>query len=104
MRIRPLFAWYDLWVGFYWDRRKSALYVLPLPTLGVVFTFEKPEDEDICGLCGEPGADKIAHPNHWPGERVPDGELVHASCEDEECRRAHAALSDEQRRQFLGTL
>ena len=59
------------------------------------------DDEDICGLCGEPGADKIAHPVHWPGEQVPDGELVHQACEDEECRRAHAALTDRQREQFL---
>lgn len=60
--------------------------------------------EDICGLCGEPGADKIPHPNHWPGERVPDTELVHATCEADECARAHAALSDEQRRRVLRSL
>jgi len=46
-------------------------------------------DVDICGLCGEPGADKYAHPMHWPGEQVPDGPLVHDECEKEECRRAH---------------
>jgi len=63
------------------------------------------EDEpDICGLCGEPGADKFAHLIHWPGERVPDGPLVHAYCEAEECRRAHAELSDKQRRDFLRTI
>ena len=55
------------------------------------------DSEDICGLCGEPGADKFAHPVHWPGEAVPDSELVHAECEDAECRRAHAALSQAQR-------
>jgi hypothetical protein len=59
------------------------------------------DDEDLCGLCGQPGADKLAHPVHWPGEQVPDGPLVHAACEDEECRRAHARLSDKQRRDFL---
>ena len=62
------------------------------------------DDEDICGLCGEPGADKFAHPCHWPGEQIPDGPLVHAECEADECRRAHAALSDDQRRAFLGTI
>lgn len=62
------------------------------------------EDEDICGLCGQPGADKYAHPIHWPGEQVPEGQLVHANCESEECRRAHSELSDEQRRLFLSTL
>ena len=58
-------------------------------------------NEDICGLCGLPGADKLAHPEHWPGERVPDGPLIHADCEQEECQRAHAALTDKQRRDYL---
>lgn len=58
-------------------------------------------DDDLCGLCGEPGADKIAHPHRWPGERTPDGPLVHAECENEECRRAHAELSDGERQRVL---
>ena len=62
------------------------------------------EESDICGLCGEPGADKIAHPIHWPGETVPDSEYVHADCESGECGRAHAALSDKQRQEFLRTI
>lgn len=65
---------------------------------------EAQPEQDICGLCGEPGADKVAHPIHWPGECVPDGPLVHAECEVEECRRAHAALSDKQREDFLRSL
>lgn len=59
------------------------------------------DDEDICGLCGEPGADKIPQPVHWPGERVPDTDLVHAYCESEECIRAHAQLSQAERDAFL---
>lgn len=35
MRVRPIFAWYDFWVGVYWDRAKRTLYVLPLPMVGV---------------------------------------------------------------------
>ena len=62
------------------------------------------ESEDICGLCGELGADKFAHPIHWPGEQCPDGELVHVECETEECKRAHAALSTEQREAFLRSI
>jgi hypothetical protein len=57
--------------------------------------------EDLCGLCGQPGADKVAHPVHWPGEQVPDGLYVHAACEAEECHRAHALLTDKQRADFL---
>ena len=58
-------------------------------------------EQDICGFCGEPGADKVPHPVRWPGERSAGTEYVHAECESEECGRAHAALSDSQRRDFL---
>lgn len=36
MAIRPIFAWYDLWVGAFWDAGKRRLYILPLPCIGVV--------------------------------------------------------------------
>ncbi len=62
------------------------------------------ENEDICGFCGEPGADKMPHPMRWPGEQSAGTELVHAECEQEECRRAHAELTDEERQRFLRTL
>lgn len=50
------------------------------------------ENQDICGLCGLPGANKYPHPEHWPGERLPGSELVHAECEQAECARAHQAF------------
>jgi hypothetical protein len=62
------------------------------------------DGEDLCGLCGEPGADKIPHPIYWPGEQRPDVAVVHASCEAEECERAHAALTPEERADFLANL
>jgi hypothetical protein len=40
MKIRPLFAWYDLWIGAYWDRKARRLYVLPLPCIGFTIDFE----------------------------------------------------------------
>lgn len=39
MRIKPLFAWYDLWVGAFWDSKKRRLCVLPLPCLGFILDF-----------------------------------------------------------------
>jgi hypothetical protein len=39
MAIRPIFAWYDLWVGAFWDASKRRLYILPLPCIGVVIDF-----------------------------------------------------------------
>lgn len=69
------------------------------------------EDEYLCGLCGEGGADKMALWTgggvYWPGERVADTKMVHQECERSETRRAHAALTQEQRdavlRSVVGT-
>ena len=76
----------------------------PAPGRYQVVTHKIEGEEDICGLCGLPGADKYRHPIHWPGERIPDGMWVHAECESEECRRAHAAMSDRERKAFLRTI
>lgn len=32
-------AWYDLWIGAFFDTKKKALYLLPLPCLGIVIRF-----------------------------------------------------------------
>ena len=39
MKVRPIFAWYDPWVGAFWDRTKRRLYILPLPCIGIVIHF-----------------------------------------------------------------
>ena len=57
--------------------------------------------EDICGFCGQPGADKMPHPIRWPGEMSAGTEFVHSDCEAAECGRAHAELSTPQRESFL---
>jgi len=52
--IRPIFAWYDLWVGFFWDQEKRRLYFFPIPCFGLVIEFS------------EKGApyDRIPEPDH----------------------------------------
>ena len=35
--LRPIFAWFDFWVGVYVDVPKRKVYVFPIPCVGVVF-------------------------------------------------------------------
>lgn len=41
IEIRTMFAWYDMWIGVFWDRTKGRLYVLPLPCIGIVIQFPR---------------------------------------------------------------
>lgn len=36
MKIQLLFAWYDLWIGLFYDKKKNWIYILPLPMIGIV--------------------------------------------------------------------
>lgn len=33
--MKFIFAWYDFWVGVFWDAKKHALYIFPIPMFGV---------------------------------------------------------------------
>lgn len=38
LRIRPMFATFDCWIGVFWDSKKRAWYWFPLPMLGLKIT------------------------------------------------------------------
>jgi len=66
------------------------------------------ESDDLCGLCGLPGANKMALWTgggvYWPGEQRPDSQFVHSDCEHAETERAFTALTPEQRRATLRSI
>jgi len=39
-RIKFIFAWYDLWIGAFWDK-KGFLYLFPIPMIGIKIDFRK---------------------------------------------------------------
>ena len=41
MKISLIFAWFDLWIGAYWDKKKNWLYILPLPMIGIILKFKR---------------------------------------------------------------
>lgn len=41
MKMKFIFAWYDLWVGAFWDGKRRRLYLFPVPTLGCWIHFRK---------------------------------------------------------------
>jgi hypothetical protein len=39
MTIKFVWAWYDFWIGFFWDRSKRKVYFFPIPCFGISFQF-----------------------------------------------------------------
>jgi hypothetical protein len=37
--IRPMFAWYDMWIGAFYDKPRRRLYIFPIPCFGVRIEF-----------------------------------------------------------------
>ena len=44
-RVRLVVAWYDLWVGAYWNRSTRTLYLFPVPCVGVAITGRRAHGE-----------------------------------------------------------
>lgn len=48
--IRFFFAWYDWWIGAYWDRSNRLLYLCPLPMVGVKLRIPREPLKRLLGL------------------------------------------------------
>ena len=75
-RLKVIFAWYNLWVGAYWDRKARYLYLM-VPMVGVRLNLAqkwKPRNE-----CN-------AHHDCFKAEQQAGKELRHCRIEDcEDC-------------------
>lgn len=40
MKITPFFRWYDLWIGAFVDTAKHAIYICPLPMVGIKINYK----------------------------------------------------------------
>lgn len=45
MRIKPIFRWFDLWIGVFIDTKKRIIYFFPVPMLGFMIVLPQPEIE-----------------------------------------------------------
>ena len=45
IKVKMFFAWYDFWIGGYYDRKNKKLYICPIPT--IVFQFWREEDPAV---------------------------------------------------------
>lgn len=55
---RLVVAWFDCWVGIYWDRQKQRLYLFPLPFIGVVVDFGIRRSGEVTTRIGDTGQPK----------------------------------------------
>lgn len=40
MTAKFIFAWYDFWIGAFWDQQKRRLYIFPVPCFGIMLEFK----------------------------------------------------------------
>ena len=58
IKVKPMFAWYDFWIGLFWDSNNRRLYFFPIPMFGFKIDFlkkcdyeDKPEIKLIEYIC-----------------------------------------------------
>lgn len=40
MTIKPIFRWFDLWIGVFIDTKNRIVYIFPLPMFGLRITLK----------------------------------------------------------------
>jgi len=63
-KIKPFFKWRDIWIGVFIDANNSAVYICPLPTVGLKIWRE---DEACCHWCGKEAIKVAVVTGDWRG-------------------------------------
>lgn len=45
--IKLVTAWFDFWIGLYWDRKQKVLYFLPIPMVGIAISKQQFSGDQI---------------------------------------------------------
>lgn len=45
--VKVFFAWYDIWIGAYWDRMLRTLYICPVPMVVLRVRFRPKGHDDF---------------------------------------------------------
>ena len=49
MIVKPVFKWFDFWMGLYWDRDRKILYLFYFPMCGLMISWQR-----CAGSCNKP--------------------------------------------------
>lgn len=47
MKIEFIFAWFDFWIGIFYDRKSRIIYFLPIPMIGIKIILKNPKIQTI---------------------------------------------------------
>lgn len=65
MKLKLLFAWYDLWIGIFYDKKQNWIYILPIPMFGLIVKLPQRRywiySERINGIIGSTVKSELEH-------------------------------------------